>query len=1070
MRVVIVWACLLLVAGYVWARPVSENEAAVVANQFVSAVFGENQSGGVWQYRNTAGAVAAYSCERVLANGRIITVMVGGNTEMPPVLLYYFGEPLEKVSREKCLAVAAGVLDGDVREKGLIYFSPFDFWFEYEADGRNVLVSPRDFRTASPEAVRAAGTVSYPAESRQEFAQLWEKYLSGQPAITSSTKYWINGVPNYDWHYGCAPTAAANVLAYWDSRGFPLLVDSVNYNVYDPVEKDYDSVPNCAGELAEAMNTSPEGLTRGDSIAPGIMLVCNSPAYGNNYGFNSRLEWDKLGLMISEIRNDRPGVLGLLTWPVYGNHAVTFCGYGPPDTNWIMIHDNWGPPPKDTVIYYYTRTEQYKHAVFPVVPGGAPGPDVAVTSILRPEQQIPPGVLWPAAMVSNLGNTTATCSVTCRISRPGGGFYQQFTDTDFPPTGWTVFNQDGGAYTWTRGTESPKSPPSEALCQREAQLTANDDWLISPRVRVREKDTLYFWFRSTGPQMYPESLEVWVSYTEPHPAAFVDCIFAYRFTNSTYQLGWADFSRVGDALVYIGFRYGMRAGLGGTGICLDDIQLKSDYYLDTTVVTLYPGQSEPVLFRTWMATEGHYAVRCSVYLAGDIGPENNVKSDTFLVSSSVAPPGGWAERRPLPTEPSRRQVRDGGSLTYMPGTGLIYATKGNKTADFYSYDPLSNSWRSLPPIQGGASGKFAGKGTRLAADENRYVYMVKGNNTLEFWRYDTDSIAGWRWDSLRSIPLGRGTSKKKIKGGNDLVYVPAVYGDTASLYLLKGYKTDFYRFNIVTGEWQILDSAPVAARKKYQEGSFLVYDGDRTIYCHQSNYYNKYESPPKHCMFRYDIVGDTWYRRMYSGMPVNGKYMGRYKNKKSREGGAGVWYNGYIYALKGGNTGMFFRYNPVTDSWTELDTIPLFGTSEVMRGVKNGGDLVNVGNAFYAFKGNNTSEFWRFALPLFSNERPRPVLSGSQSMPVARADGRLKVYPNPLTSNFACVKYEPLTSGAAVLRVYDLLGRVVLTKSMNLTRSGGTATLDLRGFSCGVYLVRLETGSISATQKLVVQK
>lgn len=1071
MRAFVVFVCAAVFAGPAWARPVSETEAQQVAARFVSALFGENRAGGVWKYQNTAGMPAAFSCERVLASGRTITVLVGAETEMPPVLLYYYGEPLERVSRERCLAAAAGALDGEVKETGLVYLSPLDFWFEYEAGGRAILVSPRDFRVIDPEVVRSAGLVTYPADSRREFEKEWGKYLSDRVLFTSTSKYWIDGVPNYDWHYGCAPTAAANVLAYWDSRNFPLLVDYVDYGVYDPVEKDMDSVPNCSGELKVAMNTSDAGWTRADSIPLGIMLVCDSADYNNNYHFESRLEWDKLGVMVNEIRNDRPGVLGLLSWPVYGNHAVTYCGYGPPDTNWIMIHDNWGPPPRDTVIYYYTRTEQYKHAIFTVIPGGADGPDAAVTSIVRPGQEVPPGVLRPACTVGNLGNTTAACSVTCRIGRPGGGLYEQFTDADFPPSGWVVFNQDAGGYTWKRGTKAPKSAPGEAMCEREASVGPNDDWLISPRVRVRGKDTLYFWYRSDGPQMYPESLEVWVSYTEPHPAAFVECIFAYRFTNSGYQLGWADFSRVGDNLIYIGFRYGMRAGLGGTGICLDDIQLKSDYYLDKKAVTLFPGQSEIVEFRPWIASEGHYTCRCSVYLAGDVRSDNDVKRDSFVVSSSVAPPSGWSERRPLQYEPSQRKVRDGGALTYMPGRGLIYATKGNKSPDFYSYNPLDNSWRNLAPLKGGDLGKFAGKGTRLAADNDRYVYMVKGNNTLEFWRYDTDSVAGWRWDSLEGVPLGTGKSKKKVKGGGDLVYVPSVYGDTASLYLLKGYGTEFYRFNVETGHWQTLDSAPVMARKRYKEGSFLVYDGDRTIYCHQSDYYNKQASPRKHSMFRYDIVGDTWHRKIYSGMPVNGRYMGRYKDKKSREGGSGAWHEGHIYALKGGNTGMFFRYYPAEDTWTELDTIPIWGTSELKRGVKNGADIVCAGNAFYAFKGNNTLEFWRYALPLFNAPEPERYAVGAQSGRGLVPPVRFAIYPNPIASGFASLRFGPVGAGPVLVRVYDALGRVVSATTLPGRQANGLASLDLRKLAAGVYLVRLESsGSISAAQKLVVTK
>ncbi|MFO7650105.1 MAG: T9SS type A sorting domain-containing protein, partial [bacterium] len=59
-------------------------------------------------------------------------------------------------------------------------------------------------------------------------------------------------------------------------------------------------------------------------------------------------------------------------------------------------------------------------------------------------------------------------------------------------------------------------------------------------------------------------------------------------------------------------------------------------------------------------------------------------------------------------------------------------------------------------------------------------------------------------------------------------------------------------------------------------------------------------------------------------------------------------------------------------------------------------------------------------------------------------------------------------AGPATLRVFDVTGRAVVSQSLVAGRSG-TASLDLRSLSAGIYLVKLESEGYSSTHKLVVQ-
>ena len=94
----------------------------------------------------------------------------------------------------------------------------------------------------------------------------------------------------------------------------------------------------------------------------------------------------------------------------------------------------------------------------------------------------------------------------------------------------------------------------------------------------------------------------------------------------------------------------------------------------------------------------------------------------------------------------------------------------------------------------------------------------------------------------------------------------------------------------------------------------------------------------------------------------------------------------------------------------------------------------------------------------------------SEAATVGRPDGvtpvplRLNVYPQP-AGRHALVEIEG-SSGAAELRVYDLLGRRRLQKRR--VDSGAPVRLDLTGLAAGFYVIRLNEGDREVHQPLVV--
>jgi YVTN family beta-propeller protein len=179
-------------------------------------------------------------------------------------------------------------------------------------------------------------------------------------------------------------------------------------------------------------------------------------------------------------------------------------------------------------------------------------------------------------------------------------------------------------------------------------------------------------------------------------------------------------------------------------------------YLDSQAVAGLPVNGETTLVFSRFNVEeryGTWTVRCSTFMPNDSGRANNVLARQFVVKAggiSLVP--GWGELEDLPLSPSGKPVKEGGWLAYMDGDECVYAAKGNKTGDFFRYDPLADTWHLLAPIPKGNEGKLPGKGANATTDADRFLYATKGNNTLGFWRYDIERNS---WRQLADVKMSR---------------------------------------------------------------------------------------------------------------------------------------------------------------------------------------------------------------------------------------------------------------------------------------------------------------------------
>jgi hypothetical protein len=441
---------------------------------------------------------------------------------------------------------------------------------------------------------------------------------------------------------------------------------------------------------------------------------------------------------------------------------------------------------------------------------------------------------------------------------------------------------------------------------------------------------------------------------------------------------------------------------------------------------------------------GAWTSRCSTYMATDVKFANDTMNRAFTVTGGPQPPPptAWTLKSPMPA--GAKQIKDGGWLAYDAGKARIYASRGNKQPDFFSYNPAKDSWAPLAPWPTGTEGKMPSKSSAGCATGSGVVYAVKGNNTLGFYMYSDSG-----WVQKKDVPLG-GTNKK-LKGGSAMAY--AYRGSTGSPYLLKGYKNEFYRYDTGGDSWQTLAPGP-GATVKWDKGSWLASDGAHTIYAFKAKYMELYS---------YNTDTDSWSIAL-APMPAAGSA----GSKKAKDGSCGAYVAGGIksvFALKGGNTREFWKYTVASNAWTEKETIP---TGSFKKKVKAGAGIAAAGLSLYATKGNKSDELWAYTPTGLLFEAP-PQHDGVAAGRLSIVDCQMTIAPNPLASGFATLCYSLPKAGAAELSVYSVTGQRVMAQTLAASRSG-SVNLDLRHLSNGVYLVKLASEGYVNSQKLVVQR
>ena len=413
-----------------------------------------------------------------------------------------------------------------------------------------------------------------------------------------------------------------------------------------------------------------------------------------------------------------------------------------------------------------------------------------------------------------------------------------------------------------------------------------------------------------------------------------------------------------------------------------------------------------------------------------------------LIGTPAQPTRGWTLMKPVPTDPSGKRVKGGGSLVACSDS-LIFCLKGNNTTDFCCYTVQAPNWiqkESVPYAP--EKRKRVKSGAALVFDGNSFLYATKGNNTLEWMSYN---ILLNTWQHLKPIP-----SLKGLKGGTGLAKVKRNGFDC--IFLLKGSKSKENFLYFPDGDsFCRLPDAPY----EFKKGSCATGYDDSIVYVLKDKY---------NLFYRVNIRTGTW--TLKDTLPL---YGGLGKKKKVKEGVALAADDSVtIYAVKGGNTQEFWAYNSFFDVWVELETLPR-GPSN--KRIKAGGALAFAPKwwkgrgegEIYALKGGNTVEFWKYE----ATGEPPTFAAQAEASLVNQKFATLRIIPNPSNGNFT-IDYNLKLEKDIRIKIFDIAGALI-REAITKPKSD-QIKLDLKDLSQGVYILRLENDNYWLSRKLIIQK
>jgi hypothetical protein len=549
--------------------------------------------------------------------------------------------------------------------------------------------------------------------------------------------------------------------------------------------------------------------------------------------------------------------------------------------------------------------------------------DVGVTAITTPpEGTIGGAPIIPQVTVTNFGGQTEDIPVTAEIWTQAQGLYESF-EGSFPPEGWVVYNNDGGTKTWTRSTIYYRTGVASATSTYESSTLRNDDWLVTPKVRINPGDNLSFWYRTSISGN--DSMEVWLSTTGNTIPDFTVMLDAFGIRNTSYLEKVISLNDYAGMDVYIAF---VNKGLYQWTISIDDVTIgyvppQMIYTATTTVEDVEAqGGTGEAYFDEWIPQTGTYLFKAYTTLAADMTPTNDLMTRTFSVDAT--PPD-------VPTLQTPENEATTNAYPQFTWTAVSDAVLYNIVVRTETEEVIINTEVEENAYEHGT-----------ALDEGTYYWKVRAKDAYDNW---SDFSTEWTF-TVDATPPEVPTPISPAEG--DTVQTEITIFTWSAVSGAAGYEIviDDVAYQTTNTTYQkMLGLGPHTWKVRAKDAVNNWSDYSATI-----NFYVKFapwaqlESMPQ--------VADL----------NPGKYV--------KDGGALVATNNVLFAFPGNKSCRFFKYTPGT-GWAEVESIPyaykykpgqpIDSTTVNKKKVAKGASLCWDGENFiYATKGNGTYEFWKY--------------------------------------------------------------------------------------------------------------
>ncbi|RYM31444.1 T9SS type A sorting domain-containing protein [Brumimicrobium glaciale] len=370
----------------------------------------------------------------------------------------------------------------------------------------------------------------------------------------------------------------------------------------------------------------------------------------------------------------------------------------------------------------------------------------------------------------------------------------------------------------------------------------------------------------------------------------------------------------------------------------------------------------------------------------------------------------WQQKSSNPGDSRHHPVSfslDGKGYMVTGSTDLV-----DETTDFYEYDPVADTWATLPDFTG------VGRGFSIGDTWNGKAYMGFGfgaNNAYlnDLWVFDPATNA---WTELASCPCAKRIHPTfVIEDG--LLFVGMGNNN------VNGNMKDWWEYNIASDSWRQLPDLPGLERHHP-----YMFSADGDVYT-GLGHGNGPGTKVFKDWYKWEIATETWVQ--LNDFPAEGRVAGTQLSIGDR---------GFIISGDGDNhnsipSGEFWEYDYQNDAWNELPPHP--GLSRWAPGSFAIGNVVYFG-AGQVRNGSNAglkNDLWSFDLATYVGVTTENKLS------------EITLYPNPVISN---IQLNGISSeDNATIQITNSAGQTVFKQNY----SGGK--IDASHLNAGFYFLNI---------------